>query len=96
MKSILNEEEIQKSIGKIEMYRNQENLILDEIKANFKNIGYIYNSSNTDSLEMKKNEIYKKMNTINKIHYNNSLVLQKNILKYKDTSKKVKKIFDNI
>lgn len=96
MKSILNAEEIQKSIGKIKMYRNQENLILDEIKANLKNIGYIYNSSNTDSLEMKKNEIYKKMNTINKIHYNNSLVLQKNILKYKDTSKKVKKIFDNI
>ncbi len=96
MKNILNDVEIEKSIKKITMYKEKEDLILDDLKSIFKNINYNYNCNNKDNLESKENDIINKTKTMAKNHSNNILIFQKNLQKYKDTSKKVAKMFDNI
>lgn len=81
---------------KIKMYKSEEDIIFSEINKNFENIKYSYNTSNLENILKIENELLLKFSTISKIHNNNVTVINKNILKYIELSKKTVNIFENI
>ncbi len=96
MKSVLDIEQINGVIDKIAMYKKQEDISFDKIKQNLLNLNVPYKTNNTNRLNNISLEIMNKFGTIAKIHSNNMLVLQKNVIKYRETARKVARKFDNI
>lgn len=96
MKSILNEEELDKNIIKIQNYKDQEDMIFDDISDNFININYHYKTNNTEKLEQLQAELVNALTTINKIHNDNIFVLTRNLNKYIETKKEVENLFWNL
>ena len=96
MENVINEEEIKKSIDKIKNYKEQENIIFDNISDNFVDINYNYKTQNKEKLEYLQAEIINKFAIITKNHNNNILIIEKNLNKYIEKRKNVKQIFEKI
>ena len=96
MNNVMNEEELDNIIKKISMYKKSESIILDKIKSNFKSLKNYYISQNQENINKTFFEIEKKTKVVENNHNSFITVLDKNLAKYKNTSKKVADMFDNI
>lgn len=85
-----------KSLEIVKMYDNEEKINFDKIKNNLIDINSNYNTSNYNKLMNIQVDLINKMNVIKLNHYNNEVIINKNIIKYIDTAKKVENMFDNI
>ena len=85
-------EELEKAIKLINMYKNEQSILIEQIKKYYKDINYIYNNSNTTTLDKIKGYIIKEMNNIVEIHNNNKTDLELEQAATKELEIKVSKI----
>lgn len=85
-----------KTLKIIKMYDNEEKNIFDKIKNIMIVINNYYNTNNYNKLINIQTDLIKKMIVINVNHCYNEIVMNKNIEKYIDTTKKVENLFNNL
>lgn len=96
MENYINREGLENSIKKLNMYIQDEELYIEEIKGAFLNSSYLYKTKNTKKFTDIANEINKNLNITAINQRNNITVLNKTIIKYMETAREVKEKFENI
>lgn len=96
MNSAINILELSRSLEKIKFYNREENINFNNLIKKIEETNKEYISNNYNKLDELKNIINNKFNTIKTNHYNNEIILNKNINITLETSKKVDNIFSNI
>ena len=96
MKSVMDVDEIDRIIKKIEMYNQLENINFDGINTRCKNANSAYNTDNKTKLEEIISLLKNNFNMVTKIDQDYRTVLEKNAIKYRSTSSLVKDNFDRL
>ena len=96
MWNFLNEEEISKSIKKLELEINDEKLNFDDINTLLSALNVSYKTNNKTKLDELLFNLNTKLTTISSIHDDNVEVLRKNLDTYITTREKVANMFDDI
>lgn len=96
MKNIMNVDQIASCLDKIKMYKEQEQLLFEDITNCFEKLKVNYNSNNSKKINNFNLELTKKFNTISNVHANNMLVLEKSMDKYRITSMKAEDVLEDI
>lgn len=96
IESFLIEEEITKTIDKLEMEVNDEKINLDSILSYFNQINLNYKTNNYSKVEELSSILSNKFKIICFIHDDNVTVLKRNLNAYIDTKEKVTNLFDNM
>lgn len=96
MASVMDTEQMNISIKKIKMYKDQESINFESIDNQLININNNYTTKNSQCLEALQFEISNKLSTITKKHNTNIFVLNENLNKYINTKIKVENEFDEI
>lgn len=96
MNNIMNEVEIDNRIKKIIMYKKSESIVFDKIKSNFKNMKNYYISTNQDNIEKKLFDLENKIKKVENNHNTFINILNKNLTKYHNATKRVENMFDKI
>lgn len=94
--NFLNEEEISKSIKKLELEINDEKLNFDDINTSLSALNVSYKTNNKTKLDELLFNLNTKLTTISSIHDDNVEVLRKNLDTYITTREKVANMFDDI
>lgn len=94
--NFLNEEEISKSIKKLELEINDEKLNFDDINTSLSALNVSYKTNNKTKLDELLFNLNTKLTTISSIHDDNVEVLRKNLDTYITTREKVATMFDDI
>ncbi len=94
--NFLNEEEISKSIKKLELEINDEKLNFDDINTSLLALNVSYKTNNKTKLDELLFNLNTKLTTISSIHDDNVEVLRKNLDTYITTREKVANMFDDI
>ena len=94
--NFLNEEEISKSIKKLELEINDEKLNFDDINTLLSALNVSYKTNNKTRLDELLFNLNTKLTTISSIHDDNVEVLRKNLDTYITTREKVANMFDDI
>lgn len=94
--NFLNEEEISKSIKKLELEINDEKLNFDDINTLLSALNVSYKTNNKTKLDELLFNLNTKLTTISSIHDDNVEVLRKNLDTYITTREKVANMFDDI
>ena len=96
MNNAINVLELSKCLEKVKYYNREENINFDNIIRKIEELNKEYITNNYNKLDELKNNINNKFNIIKINHYNNEIILNKNINITLETSKKVDNIFSNI
>ena len=94
--NFLNEEEISKSIKKLELEINDEKLNFDDINTLLSALNVSYKTNNKTKLDEISFSLNTKLTTISSIHDDNVEVLRKNLDTYITIREKVANMFDDI
>lgn len=94
--NFLNEEEISKSIKKLELEINDEKLNFDDINTLLSALNVSYKTNNKTKLDELLFNLNTKLTTISSIHDDNVEVLRKNLDTYITIREKVANMFDDI
>lgn len=94
--NFLVEEEISKSIKKLELEISTEKLNFDDITTSLSSLNVSYKTNNKFKLDDLLFGINNKLTTISSIHDGNVEVLKKNLETYIATREKVANLFDDI
>ena len=94
--NFLNEEEVAKSIKKLELEINDEKLNFDDINTLLSALNVSYKTNNKTRLDELLFNLNTKLTTISSIHDDNVEVLRKNLDTYITTREKVANMFDDI
>lgn len=94
--NFLNEEEISKSIKKLELEINDEKLNFDDINTLLSALNVSYKTNNKTRLDELLFNLNTKLTTISSIHDDNVEVLRKNLDTYITIREKVANMFDDI
>lgn len=92
----MNIEQIGKINEKAKMYIKDEELGILDIKETIENINRNYETDNVNKLEEIEIELNNSLKKINKNHNTDIYIIEKNINKYKEISKKTENIFKDI
>ena len=95
-RNFLEEEEISKSIKKLELEINDEKLNFDDINTKLSALNVSYKTNNKTKLDELLFNLNTKLTTISSIHDDNVEVLKKNLDTYITTREKVSNMFDDI
>ncbi len=95
-RNFLEEEEISKSIKKLELEINDEKLNFDDINTKLSALNVSYKTNNKTKLDELLFNLNTKLTTISSIHDDNVEVLKKNLDTYITTREKVANMFDDI
>ena len=95
-RNFLEEEEISKSIQKLELEINDEKLNFDDINTKLSALNVSYKTNNKTKLDELLFNLNTKLTTISSIHDDNVEVLKKNLDTYITTREKVANMFDDI
>lgn len=95
-KVFMDVEQMEMCLNKFNMYREQEQLLNEDMGICFEGIKHNYNSDNGKKIDGLVVEITNKLKTISEIHTNNEKVIEKAVERYKVAGAKVNKEFDNI
>lgn len=87
---------ITNSLSKLNMYKNYETDNFISIKTRLNKLSSYYSSNNKNKLSDKVDLIIRKFNNVNKMHNNNTYVVNKNIFNYIQTAKSVSNKFKKI
>jgi hypothetical protein len=96
MRSVIDEENLIKSIEKIKLLKKQEDINFEKIKENFRKINYCYDTSNTEYINAINEDLIGKLSVISRIHNNTIIILNKNLEKYRNTKVVVEKMFEKL
>ena len=96
MEQVLDQEQLYKSISKIKMYKEEQDLTLENISETFKKLNYLYLTGNSEDLKNKMFSIQNNNSNVMKNNNSNIFVLEKNISKYSDLSDLSNRIFNSI
>lgn len=88
MQNIINYEELDIIIKKVEMYLREENIILTELQKTFEEILFFYKSNNSNKINEIQEELDHKFPIIQKNHQTSITFLKDKINTYKQTIKK--------
>lgn len=94
--AIINEKELNNGITKISIYKQEEDINLDDFEIMLNELSNMYKTNNNDKLNKLNLELKIKFNKINNIHNGYIETLNKTITKYKDTEQKAENILSNI
>lgn len=89
-------EEVGSCLDKFKLYKEQEELFVEDVINCFDRIKNNYRSNNSIKIENLNLEISNKLKVISSVHNNNITVIEKNIEKYRTTDATVKNLFENI
>ena len=92
----MNIDEVEASIKKLEMYKRDEDLLVEDIENNIKDIGHYYISDNKDTLQDIQSILFMNLNKIKEIHEANILKIMKHKDSYIENSKRTKKAFEEL
>ncbi len=96
MKSVMNIEEIERIVEKMNMYKRLEDVSLSSIQQTLNTLLEFYHTNNTENLKNISVELSRKYKTINTVHTSDIEVLRKNINTYLTLSKKTSATFNNL
>ena len=96
MKSVMDEEVIERLITKLNMYHNMEQLNFERIGQTLVELSAGYQGDNHDRLNEITDEIFEKLKVISKLHGNNISVLVKNLSIYRRRKNSVASNFDKL
>lgn len=94
--NFIDEEEVTKTIDKLERETTDEKLNLDSIKTIMSDMNLNYKTDNESKLSELLDTLNNKFKTITAIHDDNIIVLKKNLDTYITTREKVANMFDNL
>ena len=93
---IMKIEEVNSCLEKFKLYKEQEELFIEDAINCIEGIKNSYHSNNSDKLDNINLEIINKLNVISKIHNNNVTVIEKNIDKYRSANITTRNLFEKI
>ena len=96
MKNVMKIEEINSCLDKFNLYKEQEELFIEDVINCFDSIKTGYRSNNSNKIENINLELLNKLKVISNIHYNNVTVIEKSIEKYRNADVVAKNLFENI
>lgn len=96
MNNYVDIEEMTKTKEKINLYTKEELMKFDSIKEIFNSLNNVLDIDSSSYIQNIQFDLIKKLEIIKKIHYNNCMIIEKNIDKYIGTSIKTNQIFRNI
>ena len=94
--AIIDEKELNRGITKISIYKQEEDINLNELEIKLRQLNNLYKTSNNDKLNTINFELQNKFNKINSLHNNYIEIINRTITKYKETSKNAENILSNI
>lgn len=94
--NFMDEEEVTKTIDKLEAETTDEKLNLDNIKTIMSDMNLNYKTDNESKLSELLDTLNNKFKTLTAIHDDNITVLKKNLDTYITTKEKVASMFDNL
>ena len=89
-------EEVNSCLDKFKLYKEQEQLFVEDVINCLDSIKNSYHSNNGNKMENINLEIINKLKAISRVHNNNVIVIEKSVEKYKNADVVAKNIFDNI
>lgn len=96
MKSIIDEEKLKNCLQRIELYKREEKKIIMNINHLYQDNKKNYQTSNTDNLLEKQEEIGNRLAVIERIHNQDTKIIVDTIEKYNELQAETEKRFDNI
>ena len=96
MKNVMKVEEINSCLDKFNLYKEQEELFIEDVINCFDSIKNGYRSNNSNKIENINLELLNKLKVISNIHNNNVTVIEKSIEKYRNADVVAKNLFENI
>lgn len=96
MKNVMKIEEINSCLDKFNLYKEQEELFIEDVINCFDSIKTGYRSNNSNKIENINLELLNKLKVISNIHNNNVTVIEKSIEKYRNADVVAKNLFENI
>lgn len=96
MLAFVNEEELERSIEKIQLYKNSANIKFDEMMKSLEKLNLEFDTGNRKHFQNLQHEFDVKGNMVNKLHNNNIYVLEKTLSNYRETALKNAKSLKNI
>lgn len=94
--NFMDEEEVTKTIDKLEAETTDEKLNLDNIKTIMSDMNLNYKTDNESKLSELLDTLNNKFKTLTAVHDDNITVLKKNLDTYITTKEKVASMFDNL
>lgn len=94
--NFMDEEEVTKTIDKLETETIDEKLNLDNIKTIMSDMNLNYKTDNESKLSELLDTLNNKFKTLTAVHDDNITVLKKNLDTYITTKEKVASMFDNL
>lgn len=96
MENIMKIEEVNSCLDKFKLYKEQEQLFIEDITNCLNSIKNSYYSNNSKKIDNLNLELLNKLNVISNIHTNNVTVIEKSIGKYRSAEVTAKKLFEDI
>ena len=94
-KIMMNTDDVEISLKKLEMYKKEEDLIIEELNDNFKEINYHYHSDNEDLIKEIQELLLNNFKKINTIHENNINKIEKHKESYIETVGKIRNTLES-
>ena len=94
--NFIDEVQLEDSIKKLVMYKNNIDLSFDEIKIVLGEMNDTFETGNKKVFLELTDDLVQKKRIVTKIHNDNLYVLEKNLDNYRRTAKEVSHIFNNI
>lgn len=88
--------QIDASLGKLEMYKRDEDLIVEDIEDNLREIQYYYKSTHLNQVLEIVDGLVSNMKKINQIHYQNILKIEMHRSSYIEATGMIKSNFEKI
>lgn len=96
MENIMKIEEVNSCLDKFKLYKEQEQLFIEDMINCLNSIKNSYQSNNSKKVDNLNLELINKLKVISNIHTNNVIVIEKSIDKYRVAEATAKKIFEDI
>lgn len=96
MANVMKIEEINSCLDKFKLYKEQEQLFIEDVTKCLDSLKNSYYSNNSKRIENINLEIINKLKVISNVHNNNVTVIEKNIDKYRRADILAKSLFENI
>jgi len=96
MENFINKENLENSIGRINVYRNSRQLQFEKIMDILETLNYAFDTENSKRFFTLQEELVNKGKTLNAICDNQVFVLNKAIERYAETAQKVANLFKDI
>ncbi len=94
--NFIDEVQLEDSIKKLVMYKNNIDLSFDEVKIVLGKMNDTFETGNKKVFLELTDDLVQKKRIVTKIHNDNLYVLEKNLDNYRRTAKEVSHIFNNI